>query len=385
MKTIRIFDTTLRDGEQTPGVHMNNQQKVTIAETLEALGVAAIEAGFPASSPGDAAAVQTIARRVRACEVAALSRCVPQDIDTAGEALHGAVAPLMHLVIGVSDIHLQHKLGISRARALDLIARSTRQARQWAPNVEFSLEDATRSDPIFLRQCAQTAVDAGATRINIADTVGCMTPDEFGPLVFDLVRFLGPDIIVSAHCHNDLGLATANAFAAIRAGARQVEATINGIGERAGNTALEEIAVIAALKGRCETGIALEKLTGASALVARITGVPVQPNRAIVGSHAFTHSSGIHQDGILKAAENYQFVAPELVGKPGHDFVLTARSGRNAVVHVARMRGHDVADSDRDRLYQAFVDFADTIQGAVDGTDLDALVHRVAAASTVPA
>lgn len=385
MKRVRIFDTTLRDGEQTPGVHMNIDEKVAIAEALEDLGVAVIEAGFPASSPGDAAAVHTIARRVKGCEVAALSRCVPRDIDTAGEALRGAVAPVMHLVMGASDIHLQHKLGMTRARALDVIDCCTRQARRWAGEVEFSLEDATRSDPVYMRQCAQTAVEAGATRINIADTVGCATPDEFGPLVGDLVRFLGPDTVVSAHCHNDLGLATANAFAAMRAGARQVEVTVNGIGERAGNTALEEIAVIAALKGAAETGIALAKLTAISGQVAKATGIQVQPNRAIVGRNAFTHSSGIHQDGILKAPENYQFVAPELVGKAGHDFVLTARSGRNAVFHVARMRGHVVADQDRERLYEAFVGFADTVRGAVDGADLDAIVHRVAGAQTVPA
>jgi len=377
MKQIRILDTTLRDGEQTPGVHMNLHQKVAIAGALEALGVATIEAGFPASSPGDAAAVRAIADSVRHCEVAALSRCVPRDIDAAGEALRGAAGPVMHLVIGTSDIQLQHKLGMSRARVVETIARCTREARRWSDTVQFSLEDATRSEPIFLRQCAQTALEAGATRINIADTVGCMTPGEFGPLIADLVQFLGPEIIVSAHCHNDLGLATANALAAIEAGAAQVEATVNGIGERAGNTALEEIAVIAALKGAGDTGIRLDQLSALSAMVAGATGVPVQPNRAIVGAHAFTHSSGIHQDGILKAPQNYQFVPPELVGKAGHDFVLTARSGRNALFHVARSRGHVIPEAARGRLYADFVHFADTVQGAVDGADLDALVMNV--------
>lgn len=374
---IRVLDTTLRDGEQTPGVHLDIHKKMAVAAALEALGVAAIEAGFPASSPGDAAAVRALAGAIRGCEVAALSRCVPGDIDAAGAALRAAAYPVVHLVIGTSDIHLAHKLHMSRARVVEGIGQCVRRARRWSDTVQFSLEDATRSDPVFLRQCAGTAVEAGATRINIADTVGCATPDEFGPLIADLVQFLGRDTIVSAHCHNDMGLATANALAAVRAGARQVEVTVNGIGERAGNTALEEIAVIAALKGAGETGIRLEQLTAISALVAEVTGVPVQPNRAVVGRNAFTHSSGIHQDGILKAPENYQFVAPELVGKAGHDFVLTARSGRNAVFHVARSRGHAIADHDRERLYEDFVRFADTVHGAVDGRDLDVLVKKV--------
>ncbi len=375
-KKIRVLDTTLRDGEQTPGVHMDIHEKTAIAGALEALGVATIEAGFPASSPGDAGAVRAIAEAIRGCEIAALCRCVSGDIDAAGESLRPAATPVMHLVIGASDIHLAHKLRMTRAQVVSAIDRSVRHARQWADSVQFSLEDATRSDPIFLRQCAEAAVQAGATRINIADTVGCMTPDEFGPLVGDMVQFLGASTIVSAHCHNDMGLATANALAALRNGARQVEATVNGIGERAGNTALEEIAVIAALKGAGETGIRLDGLTAISAMVAEATGVPVQPNRAIVGRNAFTHSSGIHQDGILKAAENYQFVAPELVGKRGHDFVLTARSGRNAVFHVARRRGHALAEVDRERIYTEFVRFADTVHGAVDESDLDAIVAR---------
>ncbi|MCF6284125.1 MAG: 2-isopropylmalate synthase [Candidatus Hydrogenedentes bacterium] len=376
-KIIRVLDTTLRDGEQTPGVHLDIHEKVCIAQGLEALGVATIEAGFPASSPGDAAAVRAIAKVVRKTEVAALSRCVGRDIDVAGKALRDASCPVMHLVIGTSDIHMEHKLGMSRAKLVDTIAESVRHARRWTDTVQFSLEDATRSDPIFLRQCAQTAVEAGATRINIADTVGCMMPDAFGPMIFDMNQFLGPDIVVSAHCHNDMGLATANALAAVKAGARQIECTINGIGERAGNTALEEIAVILALKGVGETGIRLDQLCALSARVAEMTNVAVQPNRAIVGANAFTHSSGIHQDGILKAAENYQFVAPELVGKAGHDFVLTARSGRNAVTHVARSRGHVISEVDQDRIYAEFVRFADTVPGAVDGDDLDAIVGRV--------
>ena len=374
---IRILDTTLRDGEQTPGVHIDTHDKARIAGALEALGVATIEAGFPASSPGEAAAVRAIAETIRTCEIAALSRCVAGDIDAAGEALRPAAMPVMHLVIGTSDIHLAHKLRRTRAQVVAAIEGCVRRARRYTDAVQFSLEDATRSDPIFLRQCAEVAVGAGVSRINIADTVGCMTPDEFGPMIRDMVQFLGAAAIVSAHCHNDMGLATANALAAIRAGARQVEVTVNGIGERAGNTALEEIAVIAALKGAGKTGIRLEGLTAISALVAEVTGVPVQPNRAIVGRNAFTHSSGIHQDGILKAAENYQFVAPELVGKNGHDFVLTARSGRNAVFHVAKSRGHVIEEAQKERLYSEFVRFADTVCGAVDGSDLDALVAQM--------
>lgn len=274
-RTVRIFDTTLRDGEQTPGVHLNLQDKVRVAQALEAAGVDTIEAGFPASSRGDFEAVEAVSRAVRRCEVAALARCVPGDIEAAAAALRPAVAPVIHVVLGVSDIHLQHKLRITRARAIQVIAESVGKARNAVPEVEFSLEDATRADAIFRRQCVQAAVAAGATRINLADTVGCALPGEMAAMISDLVAFTANKVIVSAHCHNDLGLATANTVAAVEAGASQVEVTVNGIGERAGNAALEEVGAILRLKRIAECRFDLRHACGLSKLVAELTRVQV--------------------------------------------------------------------------------------------------------------
>ena len=378
---VRIFDTTLRDGEQTPGVHITADQKAAIAERLEAFGVDTIEAGFPASSPGDAEAVSRIAHRAQ-CEVAALARCVHADIEAVVRALEPAARPVAHLVLGVSDIHLARKVGMDRAQALRAIARSVACARGHVGEVEFSLEDATRAEPMFVRQVVSTAVEAGATRINIADTVGCALPHEFGDLIADAVRWAGPDVVVSAHCHNDLGLATANAVEAVIRGARQVEVTVNGIGERAGNTALEEVAVVLALKRIAHTGIDLSQIASMSEYVSRIAHVPVQPNRAIVGANAFAHSSGIHQDGILKDPENYEFVPPRLVGVKGHRFVLTARSGRRAIAHEAAALGHELAPDQVDQVYARFLSVADRAEGAVDTTSLGKIVCEVMADET---
>ncbi|MBI2425730.1 MAG: 2-isopropylmalate synthase [Candidatus Hydrogenedentes bacterium] len=377
---IRILDTTLRDGEQTPGVHLDVEEKIAIAQEIAGLGVDTLEAGFPASSPGDFEAVRRIAGMVRGCEVAALCRCRPQDIAAAAEALAPAERPVIHLVLGISEIHLEKKLGMSRAAAARSIAECTRIARSHAAAVQFSFEDATRADPIFLRQCVDTAIEHGATRVNLADTVGCALPQDFGALVSGIVAFAGPDIIVSAHCHNDMGLATANTIAAIQRGARQVEVTVNGIGERAGNTALEEVAVILHATGMARHGLDLTRIAALSARVAAATGVPVQPNRPVVGRNAFAHSSGIHQDGILKAPEIYEHVRPQWVGVAGHRFILTARSGRHAVAHVARENGFAVAAEELDSVYAGFIAQADATRGEVGVECLRAVVERVRSA-----
>ncbi|MBP8129565.1 MAG: 2-isopropylmalate synthase [Candidatus Hydrogenedentes bacterium] len=373
-----IWDTTLRDGEQTPGVHMTVDQKAAIAERLERIGVDTIEAGFPASSPGDFEAVRAVANTVRHCEVAALARCVAQDIDRAAEALRHAARPVIHVVLGVSDIHLEKKLRMDRCAALRAIADSVARARKHVLEVEFSAEDATRADRIFLRQCVWAAVEAGATRINIADTAGCATPEEYGALVQDIVAFVEGRAIVSAHCHDDLGMATANTIAAVRHGAGQAEVAVNGIGERAGNTSFEEVAAFLAMKKVAATHVDLTQAASLSAFVAEVTGIPVPPNRAIVGANAFAHSSGIHQDGILKDPATYAFVTPEAVGVPGHRFVLTARSGRSAVAHGAARHGYVIDGAVLDTVYDAFVRRADAVRGAVSEEDLVAIVRDVA-------
>lgn len=376
-RSVRIFDTTLRDGEQTPGVHIKPVAKAALAEYLEAFGVDVIEAGFPASSPGDFEAVRQIAEKTRHCEVAALARCVPADIDAVVEALSPARRPVVHIVLGVSDIHLEKKVGIDRADALRLIRGSIGRAKARMPEVQFSLEDATRAERPFLRQVVQTAVDSGATRINLADTVGCALPEEFGALIADVAGLVGPDVVVSAHCHDDMGLATANTLAAVQHGASQVEVTVNGIGERAGNTSIEEIAVALAMRGIAATRLKLERAVELSRLVAQITGVPVQPNRPVVGANAFAHSSGIHQDGILKDPKVYEFVPPALVGAPGHRFILTARSGRRAVAHEARRLGYDLDGRTLDEAYRLFLEAADAANGPVADAELRRILDTV--------
>jgi 2-isopropylmalate synthase len=378
---VAVFDTTLRDGEQTPGVHLTQDQKVVLARALEHAGVDILEAGFPASSPGDAVAVDAVAAAMTRPQVAALARCVTGDIEAAARALARARQPVIHLVLGVSDIHLEHKLRLRRPEAIRCIESAVRHARGLAARVEFSLEDATRADPVFVRQCVDTAICAGATVVNIADTVGSALPGEFGDLIGGVVVFVAGAATVSAHCHDDLGLAVANTLAAVRAGARQVEVTVNGIGERAGNCALEQVAVAMALKGVAQTGIQHATLAQLSAQVAGATGVAVQPNRPIVGANAFAHSSGIHQDGILKHAANYTFVPPEMVGVAGHRLVLTARSGRRALAHVAERHGIAVSPEQMETLYAAFLEEADRVQGAVAEAWLTGQLQRVAARS----
>lgn len=373
---VRVFDTTLRDGEQTPGVRFSSADKLAIASTLESMGVDVIEAGFPASSPGDFEAVQAVAAAVRACEVAALARAARPDIEAAAAALERAEQPVVHIVFGVSDVHLEHKYGISRSEALRRIQDAVGYARTFVSDVQFSLEDATRADRLFMRQVVGAAIDAGANRINVADTVGCALPHEFGACIADAVQVCGGRAMVSAHCHDDIGVATANTIAAIQHGATQVEVAVNGIGERAGNASLEEVAVVCALKHVGRTGIRLSELQRVSQAVADRSGVPVQPNKAIIGQNAFAHSSGIHQDGIIKHRATYEFVRPEMVGVDGHRFVLTARSGRAAVAHEVRRMGHALTPREIDEAYARFVEAADRLTGTELSERFEAIVRE---------
>jgi 2-isopropylmalate synthase len=382
-RTIRFFDTTLRDGDQTPGVHFTRDDKVTIARALEAFGVDTVEAGFPVSSPGDHAAVRAVAEAVRDCEVAGLCRCREGDIDAAVSALEAAVRPVIHLVLGVSDVHLERKMRMRRVDAIEMIERSVAYARTQVADVEFSFEDATRAEPAFLRQCVSAAVEAGAGRVNIADTVGCAMPDEFGRLVRDVVAFTENRAVVSAHCHNDLGCATANTVAAVQHGARQVEVTVNGIGERAGNAAAEEVAVAIQAKDIASVRVDTRQVRALSALVADRSGVVVQPNRAVVGANAFAHSSGIHQDGLLKDPSVYAFVTPDAVGADGHAFVVTPRSGRRGVMHVVTGAGVVVPEGAVDAVYAAVIAAAEETRGGLTPEAVARVARSVVAGGVV--
>src|SRR6195952_3345081 len=332
---INIFDTTLRDGEQVPGCKLNTKEKIELALALEDLGVDIIEAGFPISSPGDFASVEAIAKVIKNATVCGLTRAVKKDIICAAEALKHAVRPRIHTGIGSSDLHIKHKFNTTREDILERAAKATKFARNLVPDVEFFAEDAGRADIVFLAKLIETVIAAGATVVNIPDTTGYCLPHEYGEKIAYLVNNV-PNIhkaIISCHCHNDLGLATANSIAGVIAGARQIECTINGIGERAGNTSLEEVVMV--MKQHKElnlfTNIKSERLFPMSRLVSDTMRMMVQPNKAIVGSNAFSHSSGIHQDGFLKDASTYEIIDPESVGANGSRIVLTARSGRSAL------------------------------------------------------
>ncbi len=382
---VHIFDTTLRDGEQTPGVHFSVAQKVAIATALEDLGVDTIEAGFPVSSPGDADAVREVARAVASAEVAALARCSTADIDAAFDALREARCPVIHIVLGASDIHLEAKLGITRADALRRVERCVAHARALTHEVEFSAEDATRADRAFLRQMVRVAVDAGATRVNIPDTVGFATPWEYAALIADIRRSVPDGVRVAAHCHDDLGMAAANSVTAVAAGATEVQVTVNGIGERAGNAALEEVATALAMKRIGCTKVRLPRLPDVSGAVAEAARLPIPPNKAVVGAHAFAHSSGIHQDGIIKDPRTYGFLQPENVGAAGHRLVLTARSGRNALAEVARTLGYELAGAELDAVYRAFLEVADAASGAVGEAAVAEILATTARCGEMPA
>lgn len=373
-----IFDTTLRDGEQSPGATMNQQEKLQLARHLEKLGVDIIEAGFPATSEGDREGVRRIASEMVKPRVVGLARAIAEDIEQAWRSVERSRKPGIHTFIATSDIHLNHKLRMSRAEVEERVGDAVRLARSLSDWVEFSCEDATRSDPEFLCKVIHTAIEQGACTINIPDTVGYSHPEEMSSLVRlvrEKVRGI-EDVIISVHCHNDLGLAVANSLAALKAGARQVECTVNGIGERAGNAALEEIAMI--LKTRREvfglhTGIVTEEIFHASRLVTSITGIPVQPNKAIVGANAFAHESGIHQDGIIKERTTYEIMDSESVGIGKSALVLGKHSGRHAFRQRVRDLGYELTEDEVNRTFKRFKDLADRKKTVFD-EDIEAVV-----------
>ncbi|MDQ3696108.1 MAG: 2-isopropylmalate synthase [Chloroflexota bacterium] len=376
---IYVFDTTLRDGEQSPGATLTADEKLEIADALVGLGVDIIEAGFPAASPGDFEAVRSIARRARGVTVAGLARCHASDIERTAQAVRGAETPRIHTFIATSDIHMRHKLRVSRADLLVRVESMVRLAKGFTSDVEFSAEDATRSDWNFLVQVFTAAIEAGATTLNVPDTVGYTTPNEYAALM-DHLRAQVPgieDVIISVHCHDDLGMATANTLAAIAAGARQVEVTINGIGERAGNTALEEVVMALATRGgQFGTGwtrIRTERLVPASRLVSTLTGVPVQPNKAIVGANAFAHEAGIHQDGVLKERTTYEIMNPTDVGWEGTKLVLGKHSGRAGFRNTLQEAGLRLDEDQLNEAYERFLVLADR-KKTVTAADLIALV-----------
>jgi 2-isopropylmalate synthase len=366
-----IFDTTLRDGEQSPGFHLDANSKLRIARQLEKLGVDVIEAGFPISSPGDFESCRRIAREIRGATVTALARAVREDIDAVWAAIKEAETPQIHIVLSVSDVHIERKLGLTRQEVLKRGAEAVAYARSLCDNVQYSPEDAGRADIDYLIETVETMIAAGATVINIPDTTGYCLPHEFGGLVRRVItEARGSDkALFSVHCHNDLGLAVANTLAAIEAGARRVECTINGIGERAGNTSLEEIVMLLKVRQSklgLECAVDTTQITRTSRLVSELTGTPVQPNKAVVGANAFAHASGIHQDGVLKDRLNYEIMKPEDVGLSDSRIVLTARSGRHAFRHRLDRLGIELPDSKVDAAWQRFLQVADTKKEVTD-------------------
>jgi len=368
---VYIFDTTLRDGEQVPGCQLSTEEKIVVAKQLEKLGVDVIEAGFPVSSPGDFRSVVEISKAVSEPTICALSRAVAADIEAAGEALKYARRGRIHTGIGSSDIHIQHKFNTTREKIIERAIDATRLARSLVEDVEFYCEDAGRADLQFLARLVEAVIGAGATVVNIPDTTGYCLPEEYASkirYIFENVKNVHKATI-SIHCHNDLGLATANSLAGIQEGARQVEVTVNGIGERAGNTSLEE--VVMALNIHPElglhTGINTQLIYPTSQLVSRMMRMQVQANKAIVGRNAFAHSSGIHQDGFLKHSQNYEIMNPQDVGVEKSDIVLTARSGRHALKHRLELLGFVYEQSVLDVLYRQFLDVADNKKEVNDG------------------
>lgn len=373
---IYIFDTTLRDGEQVPGCKLNADEKIDLAVALEDLGVDIIEAGFPVSSPGDFASVENISKVIKNATVCGLTRAIKNDIEVAAQALKKAKRPRIHTGIGVSDLHIKTKFNSTREDILARAVEAVKYAKNFVDDVEFYGEDSGRAEPEFLARVVEAVIAAGATVVNIPDTTGYCLPHQYGEKIAYLINNV-PNIdkaILSCHCHNDLGLATANSIAGVMNGARQIECTINGLGERAGNTSLEEVVMI--IKQHDSLGlytdIKAEQLNPISRLVADTMRMPVQPNKAIVGSNAFAHSSGIHQDGFLKNAENYEIIRPEEVGADSSKIVLTARSGRSALAHRFQKLGFNFNRNEIDVLYQAFLKVAD-IKKEVGDEDLKAL------------
>ena len=368
---VLIFDTTLRDGEQSPGASMNQEEKLSIARLLEEMKVDIIEAGFPIASNGDFNSVQAISREIKNCQIAGLARAKKEDIQIAWDAIKDAVNPRIHTFIATSPIHMQFKLKLSEDQVLDKIRESVSFARNLCPNIEWSCEDGGRSSIEFLYRCIELAIDSGASTINIPDTVGYTIPHEFGQIIKNVKNNV-PNIdkaIISVHCHNDLGLAVANSLNAVEHGARQIECTINGLGERAGNAALEE--VVMAMKVRSDllkvhTSINSEAISKTSKLVSSITGFPVQPNKAIVGANAFAHESGIHQDGVLKNVETYEIMSPESIGLKKSSLVLGKHSGKHAFKEQLKILGYEVGDNFINEIFTKFKQLADKKKDVYD-------------------
>ena len=379
---VQIFDTTLRDGEQVPGCKLDTEQKLVIADRLDQLGVDIIEAGFPISSPGDFKSVSEISKLVKQATVCGLTRAVKKDIEVAAEALKYAKRPRIHTGIGTSDSHIQHKFNSSREAIIERAVEAVKYAKTFVEDVEFYAEDAGRTDNEFLARVCEAVIKAGATVLNIPDTTGYCLPDEYG----SKIKYLKEHVsgihlaVLSCHCHNDLGLATANSIAGVINGARQIECTINGIGERAGNTALEEVVMILRQHPslNLDTRINSKLLYDTSRMVSQKMGMPVQPNKAIVGSNAFAHSSGIHQDGVIKNRETYEIIDPEDVGVNESSIVLTARSGRAALAYRAKKVGYELTKVQLDIVYEEFLKFADTKKEILDED-----IHKIISASNV--
>jgi 2-isopropylmalate synthase len=381
MDVVRIFDTTLRDGEQSPGFSMNTEEKIRLARQLAALNVDVIEAGFPIASKGDLEAVKRVALEVRDVPIAALARAKKEDVNAAIEALKPAASPRLHIFLATSDLHLKVKLNMTREQALEAIGSMIRYGRQHVGEVEFSAEDAGRTDIDYLCQVCRVAVDAGATVLNLPDTVGYAVPEEYGAMFTKVREYLGDQqgITLSAHCHDDLGMAVANSLAAIRAGVRQIECTINGIGERAGNASLEEVVVALAVRKDSfgvTTNIRLEELFPTSRMLTEITGAQVAPNKAIVGANAFAHEAGIHQDGIIKNPLTYEIMSPQSVGVPARSLVLGKHSGRNALRLTLRDLGYEASDAELAEVYSRVTALADQSK-QVRPRDILAIAHEV--------
>lgn len=375
---VLVFDTTLRDGEQSPGVRLSLNHKLEIAHLLESMGVDIIEGGFPISSPGDFESVRALSRELKDVTVCALSRARPKDIDSAAEALKGAARPRIHTGLGVSQNHLEHKLRMSMDKALEVGVAAVKHARQYTDDIEYFMEDSGRAELPYVYRVVEAVIAAGATTINVPDTTGYTYPSEYEALIRGIIENVpnSDKAIFSCHCHNDLGMATANTLGGILGGARQVEVTVNGIGERAGNTALEEIVVALEIRKDffpCITRVDTHKLLDASRLVSRLTGMVVQRNKAVVGANAYAHSSGIHQDGVLKERSTYEIIDPKMVGALKSEIILTARSGRHGLKHRLAEMGFNFTDERFEELYNAFLVVADT-KSEVDDADLRELV-----------
>ena len=376
---IKIFDTTLRDGEQVPGCKLETIKKIEIAQRLDELGVDIIEAGFPISSPGDYKSVVEICKVVKNSSVCGLSRAVKKDIEVAASALKKAKKPRIHTGIGTSDSHIKYKFKSDRESIIKRAVIAVRHAKKFVDDVEFYAEDAGRTDNDFLAKVCEKVINAGATVLNIPDTTGYCLPNQYAKKIKYLINNV-PNIdkaIISCHCHNDLGLATANSIQGVISGARQIECTINGIGERAGNTSLEEVVMVMRQHSELgfDTKINSKLLYSTSKMVSEIMGMPVQPNKAIVGTNAFSHSSGIHQDGVIKNRETYEIIDPIDVGVNESSIVLTARSGRAAIAYKSKKIGFDLSKIELDKVYQVFLKFAD-INKEVNDTDLPGIIKQ---------